>query len=282
MASWDDIKRDRSSALDDVEFLARSPNRVDVLWALAEGPRTRHELRELADASRITIRRLLDDLIERGWITHRDGQYETTTRGRVIANEFERMTANISIADRLDDALRWLPVDEFEFDLAHLNDATVLRATSWESQTEAIRHAADRVHQSQTIRGTAIGFSHEVVEAIRSLVLDEGGTFEAVIDASALKMIRGDKGLRRRFRDVITSRNGALYRYGGAAPLHMVMTIDERAVICGHVDQGPPPGTLESVDRQVLSWAQSYYEQALAASEPIHIEQLEPEQRDST
>lgn len=40
---------------------------------LADAPRTRHELKERADVSRITICRLLDDLEERDWIVHENG-----------------------------------------------------------------------------------------------------------------------------------------------------------------------------------------------------------------
>lgn len=270
-----------SSSIEDIEFLARSSHRVEVLDALADAPRTRHELKERADVSRITIRRLLEDLEERGWIEHDNGQYEATASGRVVAREFARLQSNLSVADRLDDALEWLPTGEFGFDLARLHDADVLRATSWESQTEAIRHAADLVEEADYLRGTAIGFSHEVVDAIRELVVEDDGRFEAVVDETAFGMIRDDAGLRRRFRDLLASENAALYRYTGAAPLHMVMTFDDIVVICGHVDEGPPPGTLESRDERVHAWAKSYFETALAASEPVGVDALAGEPPES-
>lgn len=260
--------------LEAIEFLARSPHRIEVLDALADSPRTRHELKERADVSRVTISRLLEDLDERGWIVHDTGQYESTARGRFVSREFGRLRANLTVGDGLDDALDWLPVEEFDFDLARLHDADVLRASSWENQTEAIRHAAECVHGRETIRGTAIGFSHAVVDAIRELVVGDEGSFEAVIDETALEMIRNDDGLRERFEDIIQSPHSALYRYTGSEPLHMVMTLDELVVICGHVDDGPPPGTLETADTRVREWAVDYYENALLDAQPVGVETL--------
>lgn len=274
MSPSSDPDNGEDPVLDQIEFLARSPHRVEVLGALAEAPRTRHELKDLADVSRVTISRLLDDLEEREWISHDNGQYEATPRGRLVSDEFARLRANMTVGDRLDDALQWLPVEEFEFDLARIHDADVLRASSWENQTEAIRHAAECVKDAKQIRGTAIGFSHEVVDSIRELVVEDNGTFEAVVDETAFSMIQNDEGLRERFEDILQSKNGTLYRYTGAAPLHMVMTFDDLTVICGHVDEGPPPGTLETEDPEVHSWARAYFERSLEEATPIDVETL--------
>lgn len=277
MTAWHDISDDGSPALEDIEFLARSPHRIEVLGALADAPRTRHELKERADVSRVTISRLLDDLTDRGWIVNDNGQYEATARGRLVSREFARLQGNLTVGDKLADALEWLPVQEFEFDLARLHDADVLRAASWESQTAAIRHAANCVEGTTEIRGTGIGFSHEVVEAIKERVIENGAIFEMVIDETALRMIRNDEGLRHRFRDILQADSGALYRYTATAPLHMVVTMDELVVICGHVEDGPPPGTLETTDQKVHRWAQTYFEGALSEASPVEVEALTPQ-----
>lgn len=271
-----------ASTLEDIEFIARSPHRVEVLDALADAPRTRHELKERADVSRITIRRLLEDLEERGWIEHDDGQYEATASGRVAAREFARLQANLSVADQLDDALEWLPTNDFDFDLAYLRDADVLPSESWESQTEVIRHAADLVEGTRRIEGTAIGFSHEVVDTMRDHVVAGRGDFEVVVDETCLRMIRNDSGLRERFQDMLASGNAIIHRYEGETPLHMVITFDELVSICGHVDEGPPPGALESTEPTVLDWARSYFEEAKASADPIELDVLAPDAQESS
>ncbi len=270
-----------SSSLEEIEFLARSPHRVEVLESLAEAPRTRHELKERADVSRITIRRLLDDLEDRGWIDHDDGQYESTAKGRIVAREFARLQSNLSVADDLTEALPWLPTREFDFDLAYLRDADVLLTSDWENQTEVIRHAADLVEGTQRIAGTAIGFSHAVVDEIRDHVVEGNGEFEVVINAACQRMIRNDPDLRERFQEMLASGDATLHHYTGDRPLHMVVTFDDRVQICGHVEHGPPPGSVESTDPRVLAWARSYFENARAGSDPIGVAELAPDTQES-
>lgn len=268
-----------SSSLEDIEFLARSPHRVEVLDALSEAPRTRHELKERADVSRVTIRRLLSDLEERGWVEDLEGQYETTTRGRIVSQEFSRLQANLSVTEELSAALPWLPTEEFDFDLAYLRDADVRLSSSWENQQAIIRHAAELVDGTSTIEGTAIGFSHEVVAEIREGVVDGPTTFDVVIDEPCLRMIRNDSGLRDHFEAILGSDAGSLRRYTGEAPLHMVVSFDDLVSICGHVDDGPPPGSLESTHPRVRSWAESYYDRARAQSDPIALQALVPDKQ---
>lgn len=271
-----------ASPLEDIEFLARSSHRVEVLEALADAPRTRHELKERAGVSRVTIKRLVDDLADRGWIEHEDGQYESTAKGRVVAREFARLQTNLSVADELEAALEWLPTEEFDFDLAYLRDADVRRSDSWEDQTEVIRHAADLVDGTDRIEGTAIGFSHEVVDEMRDHVVAGDAEFEVVIDETCFRMIRNDSGLRERFHDMVASGHAALHRHGGEAPLHMVISFDDLVSICGHVDEGPPPGALEATGPTVREWARAYFEDALAAAEPIEVDALALEPQGSS
>lgn len=107
------------ASLDYVEFLAGSPNCVEVLDAIAEAPRARHELRELTRASRVTVSRVLSDLEARSWIGHANGQYEPTLWGAFVASEFTQLLANREVTQQIDGTSRRLPADEFEFDLAN-------------------------------------------------------------------------------------------------------------------------------------------------------------------
>lgn len=67
---------------DAVEFLTRSPHRVEVLGALAVVPRTRHELKGRSEVSRVAFGRLFDNF---GWTTHENGQNEATPQGRIFS-----------------------------------------------------------------------------------------------------------------------------------------------------------------------------------------------------
>lgn len=279
MTTWYDVTDVDQSTLEDIEFLSRSPHRFEVLDALAKAPRTRHDLRDRADVSRVTIRRLLDDLEQRGWLVHTDGQYEATARGRVVAQEFARLSVNLTTATDLDDALPWLPTDEFDFDLVHLRDADVLTTSSWPDHAAAVSHAKELVRGVNRIRGSSIGWTPEVVEVIREQVVAGETTFEVVVGDGAFGMMQSEPSLRQRFRDILDADQGSMFRYNGEAPLHMVMTMDETVVVCGHVDDGPPPGTLETENERVLAWARRYFDSVRSAAQPLHVEALVPEQQ---
>lgn len=62
--------------LDDVEYLARSANRVRVLETLAKGPHDRTDLQEKTGAARATLGRILGEFEERGWIRRDGAEYE--------------------------------------------------------------------------------------------------------------------------------------------------------------------------------------------------------------
>lgn len=258
-----------SSSLDDVGFLVGSSNRIAILDAIRESPRTPHELRSLTGASRITVNRILDDLEDQRWIVRSNGQLEPTTQGTVIADEVGRLLSTVAAVRELGDALSWLPVEEFDFDVGHLTDARVVHTASWKDHAAAIRRTADLVSGATRIWGTAIGFSHEVAAAIRAATVEDGASFEVVIDGSTLDMIRADDGLRSRFGDVASSPNGTISVYDGEPPLHMVMVLDETVSMCGHVDGGVPPGTIETTDATVRAWARTYYESARDRARPI-------------
>ena len=51
--------------LEEIEFLARSTNRVEVLRLLSTGPRTRRELAAATGASQATLGRIIEDFTER-------------------------------------------------------------------------------------------------------------------------------------------------------------------------------------------------------------------------
>lgn len=269
--------------LDDVTFLTRSEHRIAVLDAVAETPRARHELRELTGASRVTVNRILDDLEDRGWIIRQNGRCEATAKGAFVADEVTGLVSNLAVSEELDDALQWVPTEAFDFDLTHLQDAEVFRKTDWEDHTETIRRITDLVNRTSRIWGTAVGFSHEVVNAIRETTTEGAASFEVVIEESALDMIRNDSSLRHSFHEMLKSENTSIARHTGQDSLHMVMVFDQTVMVCGKPSgEGPRPGWIRTDDDTVRSWARVYFESALDDSTPITVDMLLNEQQETS
>lgn len=87
--------------LDDIEFLSRSINRVTVLEELSSYPQTRARLEASTDVSKVTIGRILDDFLDRGWIVKTGDTYQTTPIGEVIATDFSQLRTTVETAQKL-------------------------------------------------------------------------------------------------------------------------------------------------------------------------------------
>ena len=72
------------SVLAEVEFLARSQNRVEVLTALAEQRQTRRDLEAQTDASQATLGRILGDFQDRSWVRKDGSEYIATATGKLV------------------------------------------------------------------------------------------------------------------------------------------------------------------------------------------------------
>ncbi len=255
--------------LEPIEYLARSPSRLAVLDAIHGESRTRKELKEMTDISRVTLSRILANFEDRGWIERRNGQYEATSKGSFVATELTGLLSNIETLDHLDGVMEWLPTDEFDFPLTCLGDADV-STSSWGDHTAQIRHVAETIPGSDRIMATASGVSRVVVDALWETTVNDDASFEALLDTTALAIIRSDAGLRQQFREMTESGTTHCRLYEGVKePLPMIMTCDDTVILCGHDEDGPPPGTLETTDERVRLWAESYFDTIRLESTPI-------------
>lgn len=263
------------SSLDDVAFLASSPNRVEVLDFIQSAPQTRDDLKTTTEISRVTLSRILNELEERGWIERSNHKYEPTPRGAFFAAEFTQLLKNMETAEELDDALWWLPTERLGFDLECLRDAQV-RVQSRSDHTAAIRAVAEHVLQADQVRGMASGVSREVIEAFRDLTVERDGSLELILEPMAIDIVRTDAGLRQQFQQVLESGGATVYRYDGDDPIVMMLFTDEAVVLCGHDENGPPPGSVETMNATVHAWAEGYFASIRTDAEQVGGETFTP------
>ncbi|MFB6127875.1 MAG: helix-turn-helix transcriptional regulator [Halolamina sp.] len=86
-----------SEGYEDVQFLAGSPGRHDVLATLAAEPLRPADLTDRVDVTRTTVQRVLAGFAERGWVRKRGRRYEPTPSGRRMLEAYE---ATLEAADR--------------------------------------------------------------------------------------------------------------------------------------------------------------------------------------
>lgn len=247
-----------TSALDDLEYLARSASRVTVLDAIHETPRTRDELKDLVDASRTTLSRMLADFEHRDWVARTNGRYEATPEGAYVASEVRRLLDNLETASALDGALDWLPTDEFGFDLRCLRGAQLV-TLRW-NDPASMRLLADHLEGASRVHSMADTVSREVVDALHALTVDGGGTYLGILSPRAVEIVREHPALSAQFREMLESGRATVYQSDGDELRSMVMVFDDVVALCNHATGGPEMSGLMTDDARVRSWAESYFD----------------------
>jgi predicted transcriptional regulator len=259
MRSTDFSRPARCSAHDDVAFLASSWNRFDVLEAVSEGPQTRTELKQQTDVSRVTLSRILADLEEREWIRREADRFEATARGTVIAMEVSRLLDDVLMAEDLGTALKWLPTEQFDFELRHLRDATIITPDQ-KDLTAPTRKLVNLAHQCTRIRGIPTGITHEFIAALRDETATGDLSLDLLLPTDVFEIVSNDTELQRQFLDMVDSGNAKIFHYQGETPLIMAGIFDEQVMVCGYDESDAPAGTIETTNETILSWAESYFD----------------------
>lgn len=255
------------TAIEDLDYLSRSPSRIRVLERISDSPRSRHDLKQHVEASRTTLSRILADFEEREWITRTNGLYRTTPEGDIVASEVRRALNNMDAAKQLNGQLGWLPTDDFGFELHRLQDAEV--ATLHWNDPASIRQLAETLEGATCVKSIAAGLSREVVDVLWMVTVEQSATYEGVLSPAALDIIQDHPELRRQLDEILASNKTSIYEYQGDDPLAMVMVIDDLATICNHNSDSPHMEALLSDDEAFHAWCETYFESILAEAEPL-------------
>ena len=160
------------SSLSDLEFLARSENRLAVLAALRVESATRPALRETLDVERVTLGRILADFEERSWVVTDDGRYRLTLLGEIVADALEEAVDALDAAGRLRPVAGLLPRGAFDVSPTRLRDATVTDASAGDPY-RPVRRFMMLLEESSSLRGyDTTTIAPLYVDDIRENILD--------------------------------------------------------------------------------------------------------------
>ena len=255
------------SALEEIEFLALSANRVEVLGLLAEGPHSRRELAEHTGASQPTLGRILGDFADRHWIERRDGAYAATATGRLVAEEFTDLRETLETERRLREVMEWLPTDEMGFDLRRLADARIT-VPSRTRPGAPVRRVLDLLGRSERIRIVSHAFNESSLEAVRERTVEGAGTFEGVFSPDALDALAADPALRERLRELVESDRAEVRVHDGPVPLAVTVTDDVVHLLLRDED-GLLRAAVDTDDETVLAWANETHERYWRDATPL-------------
>lgn len=247
----------------DVEFIAGSPNRAAVLQTLADRPRDRRDLVDDVGVSRVTVGRILADLVARAWVTSDGGVYRATPVGEVVATELSSLAETMETMRMLSAVTERFPPD-LDVDLRRFADARVTLPTEadW---VAPVRRMAELGRGAARLRVAVSGVAPDVVEAIGDAAV-AGADVTLVATASALDVVDGCPRMRGWLADAIAAgaavhlHPGFSYLLGECDGTAVVGVTDELGVLCGLV---------ESDDPAVREWVTATVDRCIGEAEPL-------------
>ncbi|WP_255196948.1 helix-turn-helix transcriptional regulator [Halorarius litoreus] len=241
--------------LDDLEFLASSGNRVEVLETLATEPATRAALHERTGISQPTLGRILEGFETRGWIRKTGQQYRLSRLGTLLAEELARLLDTVDTIQRLTELESQLPTDEMAFDFREFRDATVTVPRSPDVFAH-IRRAEALIEAADSVRTLTGNMYLDAIPKQRTLVLEQGQIQEVVISAAAFDAAISHPEAVSWMRDVLAAENMSTYRYEGAVPFSIGL-VDDTALILPYDDHSVPCALIETENETIREWVET-------------------------
>lgn len=255
------------SALEEIEFLALSANRVAVLRLLAADPRNRTELAEETGASQATLGRILSDFEERSWVRQDGGTYRATATGELVARGFSDLLDILETEQALRDIVEYLPAEELGFDLARLADATITAPTEMRPNAPL-----QRLLDLEAVAGEIRAFSHAFNEQTLTLVTDRvtAGelSFRGVFSRSAIDALTSESTLRRRLETLLAADGASVRIRDEELPLAGTV-FEERTHLLVRDDSGVLRAGIDTDDPAVYAWAEGTFEEYWESATPL-------------
>lgn len=258
------------SSLDDVEYLARSEHRVEVLDALAERPRSRTDLQTMTGASSSTIGRMLREFETRGWVARDGHEHTTTSDGLFVAEEVVSLLHRMETRQQLRDVAQWLPTEKLGITIEAFSEAVVTIAD--DDPYRPVKRYDDLIEAATTMRafGTATLKSanagtlfQNVRGGMETEIIYPPPIVEAVLNWSPEAAKRG-----------LESGHLTILLHD---TLPCGLTIfDERVALTGYdPDTGMLRAIVDTDAPKAREWAEPLYESYRNEARPLDVEALE-------
>jgi predicted transcriptional regulator len=261
------------SALAEIEFLALSPNRVEVLRRLVEGRHTRTDLVVATGASQATLGRILRDFEDRSWIRRVDGAYVATATGELVADGFLDLLEIVETEADLRPIVDYLPTDAIDFDLRRLGDATIT-VPSGTKPNAPVGRVLDLLREASSVRAFSHAFNEGSLGVVERRVTAGEMTFEGVFSRHAIDAVADDEGLRRRLESLLDASGASLRVREAEIPL-AVTVADETVHLLLRDANGVLQASVDTDDPTVRDWAHDQFERYWAEASALDRDDID-------
>jgi len=259
--------------LAEIEFLARSPNRIAVLAALVEEPQDRQALAAGVDVSQPTLGRILRDLSERKWVEANDGEYSATATGELVATGITDLRERLAAESHLRDVVEWLPTDAIDVDLTHFADATITTPTQTRPNAP-IRRMLDLLRETDRALLLSHAFNEQKLRLIHDRTVDGDLTTRGVFAADAIDALAGTPELRELLGDIVDTPGAEIRVSTEEIPVAVEVT-DARTHLLLRNGEGIVRASLDTADPTVREWAEHLHAQYWESSTPVTAADLQ-------
>lgn len=234
----------REDALNEIDFLARSANRVKLLHELLDSGRLeRDDVKACCEASRTTLQRNLDALCEHGWIQNTNRTYALTPSGEIVIEAFSELVETIQLERELQPVLNWLPTSELDIDLTTLSNATVITPDPSNPYAPVNRHI-DAMESTDRFRCMLPAIGLQPMTIAHERIVDNGCTHEIIVDRGVAETLRSDPSYAGLIDEMTETGRCHVYTYGGDLSFYLGLT-DDVVQIGVEDDEGVPRGLVE-------------------------------------
>lgn len=248
-----------AAPLEEIEFLARSANRIAVLDALADAPQTRQTLAEHVDISQPTLGRILGDLENRHWVVREGDQYRASATGELVAEGITNLRDRLATETTLREVVEWLPADAIDVDLTHFADAEI--TTPSQTRPNApIERMLDLLGETDHGWLLSHAFNGQKLRLIRDRTVDGDLTTRGVFAAEAIEAIEATEDLRTLLADIVAAEGAEIRVVSTEIPVAVEVT-DDRTHLLLRDEEGIVRASLDTGDDAVRSWAEDLHEQ---------------------
>ncbi|MGQ3410792.1 winged helix-turn-helix domain-containing protein [Natrinema versiforme] len=260
------------SALEEIEFLALSSNRVEVLRLLAEERRTRTDLANATGASQATLGRILGDFEDRSWIRHDGSEYVATATGRLVAEGFTDLQEILETEGRLRDIVDYLPTHAMDFDLRRLSDATIT-VPSGTRPNAPLSRLLGFLREGVEVRTFSHTFNEQTLRVVRERVTAGEQRFRGVFGRSAIDALADDSALRGQLEALLAAEDAEIRVREEGVPI-AIMIVDEVVYLLLRDENGILRASVDTDDDAVRSWAEDSLDHYWRTATPLESETL--------
>jgi len=258
------------SALEEIEFLALSSNRVEVLRLLAAEPHSRGDLAAETGASQATLGRIIADFEERSWIRRTGGEYVATATGRIVADGFTDLLDSLETERKLRDIVQYLPTDAMDFDLQHLADATIT-VPSQTRPNAPVQRLLDLLRDAEEVRTFSHAFNDQTIRVVQERVSAGQQQFSGVFSPGAIDALTADDRLRDRLESLLAEPAASVRVRNDGVPL-AVMIADDVVHLLLRDDSGVLQASIDTTAPAVREWAIETFDTYWASADPLSDE----------